>query len=679
MEFELPADLGALTKTQLEELLTRAESEFDAIAKDVAGEDATVSAEALARMKALNEAAEKINGLLAEQAAAEQQRLAEAQALVDARAARQAPAEDTTTGDDTGGGEPDSTDTAADEVVAEAETIAADAAVEPAVTASAGKPTFKGLAARTGKTAAESAPKPTQIGFHMRPQVHGHVDGIVGYRELAAAIEKVNSRNQIVPNRAPHRMRQALVPLSLATLEREFAPEQIVTAESEKDFADQVDRIIAATEYADARYADDGALVASAHWCSPSETIYSFCDVDPATGLLSLPDMNITRGGLRRPQEPDFSALYNTLPWRFTEAELMEDPTKPCIEIPCVDMEEIRLQAIGLCVTAGILQRRGWPELIERFMKEVMKAYQIKLSVWSILDMVAGSTSRVVPPASVLGATGSFLNSLALRAAVIRQKERKAHDAPIEGVTEAWMLDVAKADMANQQGRDVKSVTDQQVDQWLADRNIFMQWVQHWQPLPEASVVWPTSVQVLLYPRGTWYRHLSQVIEVGTLYDKAMLQKNRYTELFVEDEYLVDKRCLTSEVITVPLCANGAVGARAELVCSSTTNEVQTVTITGSPTGGHFTLTFRGHTTDPIAHNAGAAHVQLALAMLPSIGAGNAAVSGVAGGPYTVTFQGVLGATALPELVAADTFTGGTDPGVTVAQSTAGAPNTAAA
>jgi HK97 family phage major capsid protein len=63
------------------------------------------------------------------------------------------------------------------------------------------------------------------------------------------------------------------------------------------------------------------------------------------------------------------------------------------------------------------------------------------------------------------------------------------------------------------------------------------------------------------------------------------------------------------------------------------TNEVQTVTITGSATGGTFTLTFRGATTSGLAYNAAAATVQTALQGLSTIGSGNATVSGSAGGP----------------------------------------------
>jgi hypothetical protein len=45
-------------------------------------------------------------------------------------------------------------------------------------------------------------------------------------------------------------------------------------------------------------------------------------------------------------------------------------------------------------------------------------------------------------------------------------------------------------------------------------------------------------------------------------------------------------------------------------------------------------------TTAPIPYNAAATQVQSALEALPAVGAGNAAVSGSAGGPYTVEFKG---------------------------------------
>lgn len=106
------------------------------------------------------------------------------------------------------------------------------------------------------------------------------------------------------------------------------------------------------------------------------------------------------------------------------------------------------------------------------------------------------------------------------------------------------------------------------------------------------------------------------------------------------------------------------------------TNEVQTISITGTPTGGTFTLTFKGQTTAPIPYNASAAAIQTALEGLGTIQAGQVAVTGGAlpGTPAVVTFTGLLGGRDVPLMTAnSGALTGGTSPTVTVTATTAGA------
>jgi hypothetical protein len=105
------------------------------------------------------------------------------------------------------------------------------------------------------------------------------------------------------------------------------------------------------------------------------------------------------------------------------------------------------------------------------------------------------------------------------------------------------------------------------------------------------------------------------------------------------------------------------------------TSEVQTLTQTGSPTGGTFKLSFDGYETASIAYDADAATIQAALEALPSIGTG-----GVTGGggplnttPVTVTFAGNLGKKAVPLMtLSANALTGGTTPTVGIAETTPG-------
>lgn len=102
-------------------------------------------------------------------------------------------------------------------------------------------------------------------------------------------------------------------------------------------------------------------------------------------------------------------------------------------------------------------------------------------------------------------------------------------------------------------------------------------------------------------------------------------------------------------------------------------SEVQTVTITGGPTGGTFTLTYAGQTTAGIAYNANAAAVQAALVALSNIAPTDVVVTGGPGPatPYVVTFRAGMGNVAQMTASAAG-LTGGTAPAVNVATTTPG-------
>lgn len=115
-----------------------------------------------------------------------------------------------------------------------------------------------------------------------------------------------------------------------------------------------------------------------------------------------------------------------------------------------------------------------------------------------------------------------------------------------------------------------------------------------------------------------------------------------------------------------------AIGQVVRLGAGSDINEVQTITITGAPTGGTFTLSFAGATTEAIPYNADASTVRANLESLSTIGGGNVAVTGSAGGPYVVTFQNNLGNMDVVLISATGSFTGGTTPAIAVVETTKG-------
>lgn len=103
-------------------------------------------------------------------------------------------------------------------------------------------------------------------------------------------------------------------------------------------------------------------------------------------------------------------------------------------------------------------------------------------------------------------------------------------------------------------------------------------------------------------------------------------------------------------------------------------NELQTLSITGSPTGGSFTLTFSGQTTAAIAYNATAAAVQSALEALSNIAVGDVLCAGGAlpGSPVTITFKGAYANTDVAAITATSSLTGGSTPAVVITETTKG-------
>lgn len=111
------------------------------------------------------------------------------------------------------------------------------------------------------------------------------------------------------------------------------------------------------------------------------------------------------------------------------------------------------------------------------------------------------------------------------------------------------------------------------------------------------------------------------------------------------------------------------------------TNDVQTITVTGTPTGGNIYLLFNGSVIGPLAYNAAAADLQTLLNACPQIGLDangnpNAVASGGAfpGSALIITFSGTQMKWMYQPLITiqANNLTGGVAPAASVAHTTAG-------
>ena len=180
-----------------------------------------------------------------------------------------------------------------------------------------------------------------------------------------------------------------------------------------------------------------GSLVAAGGWCAPSETVYDLLEDESREGLISLPEINVTRGGIKFTKGPKFADLYAAPSFNFTEAEAKEgkyqptsatDPTnkvgaKPVYHVPCTDFEEVRLSAAGLHIQAGLLQQRGYPELVARTIRGALVAHEHKMSERIIASMETQSTA-VSMDAGQIGAAAPILTAIELQVEHYRYAQR---------------------------------------------------------------------------------------------------------------------------------------------------------------------------------------------------------------------------------------------------------------
>ena len=329
-----------------------------------------------------------------------------------------------------------------------------------------------------------------------------------------------------------------------------------------------------------------GSLVAAGGWCAPSETVYDLLEDESRDGLISLPEINVTRGGIKFTKGPKFADLYAAPSFNFTEEEAkagkyLPDAAnqgankvgpKPVYTVPCTDFEDVRLSAAGLHIQANLLQQRGYPELVARTIRGALVAHEHKMSERIIAAMERQSTV-VSMDASQIGAAAPILTAIELQVEHYRYAQRLSRSTTLEAVFPYWVHGAIRTDLSRREGVDLIDINDARIDAWFKARGVNPQFVYDWQALTGAAgdfKVWGASLKFLLYSAGTFVKGGQDVITLDTVYDSTLLGQNDYTALFTEEGYLVAKRGHDSRVVTVPINPNGGTGTGIKLLANGT-------------------------------------------------------------------------------------------------------------
>lgn len=310
------------------------------------------------------------------------------------------------------------------------------------------------------------------------------------------------------------------------------------------------------------------ALTASGGWCAPSQLVYDLFEVEcTSDNLFTLPTFKVTRGGIRWPV---FTAHDETLNPGFVWTEANDiaatggSPTKPCVTIPCPTFTECRLDAVGLCITAGNLMDRAYPEQIQWFLNRAMRAYERNSAARQLTAVLADTVASTI--AASFGTGSAVISALLLEANDYRQIHGLCAGEVLDVTAPYWLTDMIKADIARQQGtlNGVGSLpTDADVDAFFAAANLNLKYIDHWQYFTHPAIVWPSTVQVLISYPGSYVRFDGGRLDIGVVRDSTLNKTNDYTAVWFEEFYCVGRRGPQGRLVTVNVCASGVVGSRA--------------------------------------------------------------------------------------------------------------------
>ena len=594
-DLEIPENLSDLADADLAEMRSKAVDAFQTL---YAGGE--FSDEDLATLGTLTDGIEVLSAEISSREQAASERAAKAAELAaKIGAGKPAPAEDEEKPADEAPAEDAPAEDAPAEDEAEkkakaaaAETVGGEAPTEPAASpkaVTAAAPASRGPIKLSGIRRHVSAPAPaiseeTPVEDTSRARltvadVPGFAaDSDASFEDLAVALDRrlqgFNSGAYGAAARAGRAMSERH---SLAVVRKSFDERATVGSPESADAA----MAFAVNE----KNLPGGSLVAAGGWCAPSETVYDLLEDESRDGLISLPEINVTRGGIKFTKGPKFADLYAAPSFNFTEEDAKAGKylpdtagsgnkvgAKPVYQVPCTDFEEVRLSAAGMHIQAGLLQQRGYPELVARTIRGALVAHEHKMSERVIAAMEAQSTAVSLDTGQI-GALAPVLTAIELQVEHYRYAQRLSRSTTLEAVFPYWVRGAIRTDLSRREGVDLIDVPDSRIDAWFRSRGVNPQFVYDWQALTgEAGTfkVWGGSVKFLLYSAGTFVKGGQDVITLDTVYDSTLLGQNDYTALFTEEGYLVAKRGHDARVVTVPLNPNGGTGTGIKLLANGT-------------------------------------------------------------------------------------------------------------
>ena len=551
--YELPMDVTTLTDDDLDSNLTAAVRSFQTVSKSL-----VVTPQTLPNLRTLKASIQTLKDERASRTAAAEAAAAEIDALT-------ADVFGDETEDVAASAEPDSNTT--EDVATVAETEAAPSEViEPTevVTASGVRRTSLNLAAIRAKQAGGG----TGMSRYLAPETPEGIEitasvDVPGFRPGETV--SLSDITDGVMRRATGLKTAGGGTGLVASYKLPFPDDLIV-----KDSSSAPEGSTALMRAADQRRLNGGDLVASGGWCAPSETVYDITDIACPDMLWDLPEVQINRGGLRFFRTPALDVA--ALTWVHTEQDDIAGNTKPCFDIPCPAPIDVRAQAQGVCLSAGILTQRFFPELIDWYVRNAMVAHEIRIKTEAYdtarAAIIGAVPTRAVTVRASFAAFSAVYEAVALQAADMIERYNLCDSTQLEVVFPWWTRNLFLSDMARQEGVNLEDLDISRITTAFARLGVSVQWARGLAPAVPTDIggttlatSWPDAVEFMIYPSGNFQLGRGPEVNLGVVIDSVTVATND-EKIFSEEAVMLIDRLGLARLVTVDVCPDGSVGRR---------------------------------------------------------------------------------------------------------------------
>lgn len=368
------------------------------------------------------------------------------------------------------------------------------------------------------------------------------------------------------------------------------------------------------------------ALTAGGGWQAPYAVRYDIFGIGDNFRPIrdSLPKFQADRGGIRYVEPPALVQSYGTNS-PFTQVNKNLETTgvydraigiwtastdttrtgnKAGLQVASVTERYVGCDAVTLQLTFGNMATRAYPELIARhnelaLIQHAREAEQNLFNVMARASVVAtelgsplnsvsittgGATGATGAVGVALGAAVDFLLQVGRSATWYRIRHRMEPDAKLHIIAPIWLKAAIQADFLLQMPGDNKyAVTFDEIDQYLASRNITATWtsdaLSDWDTTEgyratSAQNIFPNVATWMLFAEGTFLFLDGGTLDLGIVRDSTLLNTNDY-KMFVETFEGVARVGVESLVFTSYLQVNGARAALRDTISGAVSGAYQ--------------------------------------------------------------------------------------------------------